>query len=505
MLIGGFHVSGMYAMVGLTSDLRDAMSKGMILVAGEVEGERLPAIIRDVLLGAPEPFYNYLTPTPDLSDLPIPRLTKEDFKGFASSYSTLDTGRGCVFTCDFCTIINVQGRTMRCRDPKQVVEFVRQNYRDSGVAHAFFTDDNIARNPRWRELFLGLASLREEEHIPFTFMMQSDLAAKKMTGGDFFTLASRAGCDQVFFGVESVNRENLRSQGKYQNQVSGYKDLVDHLHGLAMAAHAGYILGLHAGTDVANYRTNARIVDDRVILKGTKTLISRAKEAGMFVVFTRIDGKPGREGIGCVLVEPDTKGFAVTGTYHTMGGENLHEIQFDDCELPLENLVIRDDGFRKLLTAFNTQRCLNPSISLGLAEGAFDEAVNYVRERTVFGKPISDFQGIRWKLADMFKDIEAGRGLLYRACLSANPFPDPFMAAAAKIFCNEMSLRVTTEAVQVHGGFGFTDEFPVSRFYRGARYGSIGGGASETLRDLIGKKIVGEFDPADGIMGFGIF
>ena len=154
----------------------------------------------------------------------------------------------------------------------------------------------------------------------------------------------------------------------------------------------------------------------------------------MFVVFTRVDGKPGREGIGCVLVEPDTKGFAVTATYHTMGGENLHEIQFDDCDIPLENLVIREDGFQKLLSAFNTQRCLNPSISLGLAEGAFDEAVNYVRERTVFNKPISDFQGIRWKLADMFKDIEAGRGLLYRACLTANPFPDPFMAAAAKDF-----------------------------------------------------------------------
>jgi alkylation response protein AidB-like acyl-CoA dehydrogenase len=261
----------------------------------------------------------------------------------------------------------------------------------------------------------------------------------------------------------------------------------------------------HAGTDVANYRTNARIVGDRVILKGTKTLISRANEAGMFVVFTRVDGQRGREGIGCVLVEPGTKGFSVTATYHTMGGENLHEIQFDDCDIPLENLVIREDGFRKLLSAFNTQRCLNPSISLGLAEGAFDEAVNYVRERTLFNKPISDFQGIRWKLADMFKDIEAGRGLLYRACLTADPFPDPFMAAAAKVFCNEMSLRVTSEAVQVHGGFGFTDEYPVSRLYRGARYGSIGGGASETLRDLIGKKIVADFDMTDGIMGLGTF
>jgi len=258
----------------------------------------------------------------------------------------------------------------------------------------------------------------------------------------------------------------------------------------------------HAGTDVANYRTNARIVGDRVILKGTKTLISRAPEAGMFVVFTRVDGKPGREGIGCVLLEPDTKGFEVTGTYHTMGGENLHEIQFNDCELPLENLVIKEDGFRRLLSAFNTQRCLNPSISLGLAEGAFDEAVNYVRDRTVFGKPIADHQGIRWKLADMFKDIEAGRGLLYRACLTANPFPDPFMAAAAKIFNNEMSMRVTSEAVQLHGGVGFTDEYPVSRLFRAARYGSIGGGTSETLRDLIGKKIVGDMDVGEGILSF---
>ena len=138
-----------------------------------------------------------------------------------------------------------------------------------------------------------------------------------------------------------------------------------------------------AGTDVANYKTNVDRVGNRLRLNGVKTLISRAEEAGMFVVFTRIDKKPGREGIGCVLVEKGTPGFSVTGTYHTMGGENLHEIRFEDCELPPENLVL-EDGFRKLLSAFNTQRCLNPSISLGLAEGAFEEAVKYVKERTAF-------------------------------------------------------------------------------------------------------------------------
>jgi alkylation response protein AidB-like acyl-CoA dehydrogenase len=257
----------------------------------------------------------------------------------------------------------------------------------------------------------------------------------------------------------------------------------------------------HAGTDVANYRTNTKRHGNHLVLNGTKTLISRAAEAGMFVVFTRVDGKPGREGIGCVLVEQGTPGLSVTGTYHTMGGENLHEVQFNDCELPPENLVIETDGFKKLLTAFNTQRCLNPSISLGLAEGAFDEAVAYVNDRKLFNKSIADFQGIRWKFADMFKDIEAGRGLLYRACLTANPFPDPFMAATAKVFCNEMSLRVTSEAVQVHGGYGFTDEYPVSRLYRGARYGSLGGGSSESLRDLIGKRILADAGGVDGIMG----
>ncbi len=261
----------------------------------------------------------------------------------------------------------------------------------------------------------------------------------------------------------------------------------------------------HAGTDVANYRTNAVIKGDRIVVNGVKTLISRAEEAGMFIVFTRIDSKPGREGIGCVLIERGTPGLEVTGTYHTMGGENLHEVQFNDVELPLENLVIREDGFKRLLSAFNTQRCLNPAISLGLAEGAFDETIRYVRDRTIFKKPIGDFQGARWKLADMYKDIEAARGLLYRACWTANPFPDPFLAATAKIFCNEMAIRVTNEGVQLHGGFGFTDEYPVSRLYRGARYGSLGGGASETLRDLIGRKLAGEDLGPDGIMALGYF
>ncbi|MDH4069153.1 MAG: radical SAM protein [Ignavibacteria bacterium] len=244
VIVGGFHVSGMLATVGLTPSLREAMCAGIILVAGEVEGPRLPAIVEDVVRGDTEPLYDFLNPTPDLSNLPLPRLTKADLSGFASPYSTIDTGRGCVFNCDFCTIINVQGRTMRCREPAQVVEFIRQNYHESGIVHCFFTDDNLARNPRWRELFSGLIRLREKEGIPFTFMMQSDLAAQKMPPGDFFPLAARAGCNQAFFGVESLNPDNLRAKAKFQNRVSEYRDLVTQLHSLGMACHAGYILGL---------------------------------------------------------------------------------------------------------------------------------------------------------------------------------------------------------------------------------------------------------------------
>jgi alkylation response protein AidB-like acyl-CoA dehydrogenase len=111
---------------------------------------------------------------------------------------------------------------------------------------------------------------------------------------------------------------------------------------------------------------------------------------------------------------------------------------------------------------------------------------------------------MRHKLAEMYRDIEASRSLLYRACATANPFPDPYMAAIAKITVNEMSLRVTSEAIQVHGGYGFTDEFPVSRYYRGARYGSLGGGTTETLKELVGKKIMTDFPP-DGFFGMNTF
>ncbi len=261
----------------------------------------------------------------------------------------------------------------------------------------------------------------------------------------------------------------------------------------------------NAGTDVPNYTTNTDVKGDRIFVNGVKTLISRADIAEMFVVFTRVNKVPGAKGIGCVLVPGGVKGLTARASFHTMGGEYLSEVVFDGVELPLENLVIREDGMKRLLSAFNTQRCLNPAICLGLAEGAMEEAVRYLRERSAFGQRIGDFQGLRWKAADMYIEIEAARGLLYRAAVSGDRFPDPTLAAMAKIFCNEMSIRVTSEAIQVHGGYGFTDEFPVSRFFRGTRYGSLGGGTTETLRNLVGKKLVEDMDLATGVAGMGTF
>lgn len=256
-----------------------------------------------------------------------------------------------------------------------------------------------------------------------------------------------------------------------------------------------------AGTDVPNYRTNCEIRGDRVVLKGVKTLISRADIAEMFVVFTRVNAVPGAAGIGCVLVPGGIKGLTARASFHTMGGEYLSEVVFDEVELPLENLVIRDNGMKRLLSAFNTQRCLNPAICLGLAEGALEAAVRYLRERSAFGRKIGDFQGLRWKVADMYIQIEAARGLLYRAAVSGDQFPDPTLAAMAKIYTNEMSIRVTSEAIQIHGGYGFTDEFAVSRFFRGTRYGSLGGGTTETLRNLVGRRLVEQMDLASGLLG----
>lgn len=260
-----------------------------------------------------------------------------------------------------------------------------------------------------------------------------------------------------------------------------------------------------AGTDAGRMRTNAELRGDRVVLNGAKTLISRADVGDVFIVFTRVDRRPGGEGIGCLLVEKGAKGLIPEAKYHTMGGELLSEVRFEDVEVPVENLIVRENGIRRLFNAFNVQRCLNSSICLGSAEGAFDECIRYMQLRQVGGHPIADFQGLRWKLVDMYKEIEAARSLLYRACVSGAEFPDPMQAALAKIYCNEMAITVTSHAVQMHGGYGYTDEYPVSRYFRAARFGGLGGGTPDMLRDLVARRVFQKIDPNEGILSLDTF
>jgi alkylation response protein AidB-like acyl-CoA dehydrogenase len=260
-----------------------------------------------------------------------------------------------------------------------------------------------------------------------------------------------------------------------------------------------------AGSDAGAMRTNTAIQGDKAVVNGMKTMISRAEEADVFIVFTRIDGVPGGKGIGCVLVEKDTPGLSAKASFHTMGGEMLSEVRFDNVEVPAENVISREGGTKRMFTAFNMQRCLNSAICLGLAEGAFNESVRYLRDRTAFGQRIGDYQGQRWRLATMFQDIEAGRGLLYRACVSGDPYPNPQQAALAKIFCNEMAVRVTDEARKIHGGYGYTDEFTVSHFFRQAPFGGSGGGTPDLLRNFVAKDLIDSFDLANDFPAMGTF
>ncbi len=257
-----------------------------------------------------------------------------------------------------------------------------------------------------------------------------------------------------------------------------------------------------AGTDLGRMRSKVSRQQDELILSGSKTLISRADVAEGFVVFARIGDTPGIDGIGGVYVQRDTPCMSINSAYHTIGGEYLSEVVFDQCRVPADHLLIDAGGFKDLISAFNIQRCMNASISLGLAEGALEESIRYMRNREAYEQRIGDFQGMRWKVSEMYRDIEASRSLLYRACASADPFPDPVLAALAKMTCNQMSLRVTSEAVQIHGGYGFVEEFLVARQYCCARYGSLGGGTTETLSNLVGRTLVDGLDDADGLLGY---
>jgi len=242
VLIGGFHVSGTLALSsGITPEIQALLDIGVTVVKGEVEdvwGE----LLRDADADRLQPLYDFMDRKPDLAYKPIPMVNERYLKKFiVSNFGTIDCSRGCPFSCSFCTIINVQGRKMRVRAPETMINTLRENYHSRKLHFYFFTDDNFARNSNWRAIFQGLAKLREEEGIPIRFMIQVDTQSYKIP--DFIPLAAKAGCSQVFIGMESINPKNLHAAGKLQNKVEDYRDLIAAWHDAKIATHVGYIFG----------------------------------------------------------------------------------------------------------------------------------------------------------------------------------------------------------------------------------------------------------------------
>jgi radical SAM superfamily enzyme YgiQ (UPF0313 family) len=244
VIVGGFHTSGTINMLGEQEpDIQELVRESICVVSGEVEG-KWEMILDDFLHGRLQPIYSFaqdLQSLVDIEEAPLPKTSTKTMQHFAHpAWGTADTSRGCPFACTFCTIINVQGRKMRERSPESIAAMIRRNYLTSGISFYFFTDDNFARKKLWRETFEEIIKLRREG-IKATFMMQVDLARKPK---DFVRLAAEAGCTQVFIGMESVNPENLKAEGKKQNNVNEYRDIIKEWHDAGVVVHTGYIIGL---------------------------------------------------------------------------------------------------------------------------------------------------------------------------------------------------------------------------------------------------------------------
>jgi alkylation response protein AidB-like acyl-CoA dehydrogenase len=249
-----------------------------------------------------------------------------------------------------------------------------------------------------------------------------------------------------------------------------------------------------AGSDVGSIVTRATEDADAngYVINGGKVLISRADVAGVFLTFVRFGTAPGSRGVGAVLIDRDAPGLEIGPGEETLGGELLFPVYYRDVRVPNEAVLVKEQGFRKLMTAFNGQRCLNAAISLGQAQGAFDEALSYVDKRKQFGQRLADFQGIQWLLADMAIELDAARLLIYRAASNAGAgLPDPIEAAKAKAFANEVAIRVSNQAMQLFGGHGYLKSMPVERYVRGARFGALAGGTPQIQRNIIAESLVG--------------
>jgi len=251
-----------------------------------------------------------------------------------------------------------------------------------------------------------------------------------------------------------------------------------------------------AGSDSGATKTSATREGDEYVLSGQKAWITNAGEAGNFVVTARTSAGRGTEGISAFIVKRETKGFSVGKPEKKLGlhSSDSRPIFFDHCRIPAsQRLGPEGDGFKYFMRTLDRGRIIIGSMALGLAEGALARALQYAKERKAFGREIANHQAVAFKLADMTTGIEAARHLIYHAARRKDAgLPFAREAAMAKLFASEMAMRVTSDAIQIHGGYGYTREYHVERMYRDAKLCTIGEGTSEIQRLVISRSLIND-------------
>lgn len=249
----------------------------------------------------------------------------------------------------------------------------------------------------------------------------------------------------------------------------------------------------NAGTDAAMQQTTAVLDGDQYVLNGNKIFITNAVYAHVYVIFAMTDKSLGNKGISAFIVEKDTPGFSIGKKEKKMGirGSATTELVFEDCRIPKENLLGQQGkGFAIAMKTLDGGRVGIAAQALGIAQGAMDETIKYTKERKQFGRSISQFQNTQFQMADMETKVQAARLLVRSAHWKKdNGMPYSVDAAMAKLFAAETAMEVTTKAVQLHGGYGYTREYPVERMMRDAKITEIYEGTSEVQRMVIAGKL----------------
>ena len=249
----------------------------------------------------------------------------------------------------------------------------------------------------------------------------------------------------------------------------------------------------NAGSDVGGIQTTAVIDGDEWVLNGTKQFITSGDIAEAVIVMAKTDKTKGTKGISAFIVEKDTPGFKVGQLEDKLGlrGSRTAELIFEDCHVPKENILgEKDKGFYGVMDTLDCGRTAVGAMSVGIARGALEDSIAYVKQREQFGRPIGKFQAIQWMIADMATEIDAARLLVYRAAyLEDNNMSFSKEAAIAKLFASEIAMRATRNAIQIHGGYGYMRDRPLERYFRDIKLCQIGEGTSEIQRIVIAKRL----------------